>query len=171
LSRLFSLFGFPGSSNKTNQTNQTDQMNQMNQTRSDRETRMPSRLLWGAIWAVSLFLLPGTAHVAFAQEPTPQSQDRGSATVPDGREAEAAVQSDEPALIEEDEESIRRRRFLKRLSPQPLTPEQQAEAKRLSAIAARMGTDPTAIIGRFETRHSPHIPHLRKLMIKGLVSQ
>jgi hypothetical protein len=23
----------------------------------------------------------------------------------------------------------------------------------------------------FETRHSPHIPQLRKLMIKGLVSQ
>jgi hypothetical protein len=37
------------------------------------------------------------------------------------------------------------------LALQPLTPEEQEEAKRLSGIAARMGTDPTAIIGRVQT--------------------
>ena len=75
----------------------------------------------------------------------------GRATVPEGRDAEAAAQSDEPALIEGDEESVRRRRLLKRLGPQALTQEQQEEATRLSAIAAKMGTDPTAIIGRVQT--------------------
>ncbi len=61
------------------------------------------------------------------------------------------MQADDTALIEGDEETVRRRRFLKRFGPQVLTPEQQEEAKRLSAIAAKMGTDPTAIIGRAQT--------------------
>jgi len=37
---------------------------------------------------------------------------------------------------------------MKQFGAKPLTPEEQEEANRLSAIAARMGTDPTAIIGR-----------------------
>jgi hypothetical protein len=48
---------------------------------------------------------------------------------------------------------VRRRRFLRRLGPQQLTPEQQEEAKRISKIAAKMGTDPTAIIGRVQTSY------------------
>jgi hypothetical protein len=40
---------------------------------------------------------------------------------------------------------------IKRFGAQPLTLEEQEEAKRLSAIAARMGTDPTAIVGRVQT--------------------
>ncbi len=37
---------------------------------------------------------------------------------------------------------------MKQFGAKPLTREEQEEANRLSAIAARMGTDPTAIIGR-----------------------
>ena len=94
--------------------------------------------------------------MTFAEERISLSQNRGQVTVPDGGGAEAATQSDEPALIEGDEESVRRRRFLKELGPQPLTPEEQEEAQRLSKIAAKMGTDPTAIIGRVQTlyRHN-----------------
>ncbi len=133
---------------------------------------MSSRLLWGLIWFVALALLPGTVHVAFAQEPIPPSQDRGRATVPDGGVADAATQSDEPALIEGDEETVRRRRFLKRMGPQQMTPEQQEEAKRLSAIAAKMGTDPTAIIGRVQTlyRHDAFIGGARSNNLVGTIA-
>jgi len=43
-----------------------------------------------------------------------------------------------------------RRRIFKRIGPQPLTPEQREEAERLRKVAARYGTDPTAIVGRFQ---------------------
>lgn len=105
----------------------------------------------GCVWLGWLHALPGLLHVAFAQEPVLPSQDRGRATGPDGGDAEAAPHSDERALIEEDEKSVRQRRFLKEFGPQPLTPQEQEEAERLSKIAAKMGTDPTAIIGRVQT--------------------
>src|SRR5215510_16294852 len=43
-----------------------------------------------------------------------------------------------------------RRRILKRIGPQPMTAEEREEAERLRKIAARYGTDPTAIVGRFQ---------------------
>jgi hypothetical protein len=62
----------------------------------------------------------------------------------------------EPALETELEEakpaSPRRRRLLRRLVPE-LTPEQKVEAERLSGLAAKSGTDPTAIIGRVQTSY------------------
>ena len=54
-------------------------------------------------------------------------------------------------LGSDDEETGPARPLVKRFGAQPLTLEEQEEAKRLSAIAARMGTDPTAIIGRVQT--------------------
>lgn len=44
----------------------------------------------------------------------------------------------------------KKRRFLKRIGPQQLTPEQQEEAERLRKLAAKFGTDPTAIVGRVQ---------------------
>jgi hypothetical protein len=55
---------------------------------------------------------------------------------------------DEPA--EAPEAAQEKRRFLKRLGPQPVTPEQQEEAERLRKLAAKYGTDPTAIVGRMQ---------------------
>ena len=46
--------------NQIDQINKTNQIDKINQTRSYGEIRMPSRLVWGVIWVVSLFLLPGT---------------------------------------------------------------------------------------------------------------
>jgi hypothetical protein len=43
-----------------------------------------------------------------------------------------------------------RRRIFKRVGPQPMTAEQREEAERLRKIAAKYGTDPTAIVGRFQ---------------------
>jgi len=81
--------------------------------------------------------------------------------------AESAAET-EPAASTEPEEEIdsetnpeqeatppgeapkRKRRFLKRLGPQELTPEQEAEAERLRKLGAKYGTDPTAIVGRVQ---------------------
>ena len=43
-----------------------------------------------------------------------------------------------------------KRRIFKRVGPQPMTPEQREEAERLRKVAARYGTDPTAIVGRIQ---------------------
>lgn len=45
---------------------------------------------------------------------------------------------------------LRKRRFLGKLGPQPITPEQREEAERLRKLAAKYGTDPTAIVGRVQ---------------------
>ena len=47
-------------------------------------------------------------------------------------------------------EKPRRRRIFKNIGPQPLTQEQREEAERLRRIAAKYGTDPTAIVGRLQ---------------------
>jgi hypothetical protein len=58
------------------------------------------------------------------------------------------LEMDEPA--EEPEVAPEKRRFLRRLGPQPVTPEQREEAERLRILAAKYGTDPTAIVGRLQ---------------------
>ena len=44
----------------------------------------------------------------------------------------------------------KKRRFLSKLRPRPVTPEQREEAERLRQRAAKYGTDPTAIVGRMQ---------------------
>lgn len=56
----------------------------------------------------------------------------------------------EPEQSRPGSETPERRRLLKRVGPQPLTPEEQQEAQRLSRIARSQGTDPTAIVGRVQ---------------------
>jgi len=46
--------------------------------------------------------------------------------------------------------SEKKRNPFKRIGPQPLTPEQREEAERLRKVAAKYGTDPTAIVGRLQ---------------------
>ena len=43
-----------------------------------------------------------------------------------------------------------RRRVFKRIGPQPMTAEEREEAERLRIVAAKYGTDHTAIVGRFQ---------------------
>jgi len=84
------------------------------------------------IW---IFLL-SALHLSFAQEPPASPQEGGAEDSVPGSEGE---------------EGVRERPVIKRFGARPLTPEEQEEAKRLSIIAAKMGTDPTAIIGRVQT--------------------
>jgi len=87
-------------------------------------------------------------------EPSPLERGRSVARV---GVQDMAPEEEDASLLAEDagsgqgDEPALRRRFLKRLGPQPLSSEQQEEATRLSKVAAQMGTDPTAIIGRVQT--------------------
>jgi hypothetical protein len=54
----------------------------------------------------------------------------------------------------------KRKNPFKRIGPQPLTPEQREEAERLRKVAAKYGTDPTAIVGRLQlTSQYLDLPH------------
>lgn len=95
----------------------------------------------GVLTALSLLLcsaaLPGALAPACGQE-APASEP----------EAAAPIETEDPAT--EPDEETRKRRLFERLPPGQLTPEQQEDAERLSKIAAAQGTDPTAIVGRFQ---------------------
>lgn len=65
-----------------------------------------------------------------------------------GPELAPRIEMDDPA--EEPDVVPKKRRFLGRLGPQQLTPEQREEAERLRKLAAKYGTDPTAIVGRMQ---------------------
>jgi hypothetical protein len=92
---------------------------------------------------VVLSLLPVSLPAALGQESPAAPPARGKA------EVAAEPEDDDPATAPDEE--TRKRRLLKRiLPPGQLTPEQQEKAERLSKIAAAQGTDPTAIVGRFQ---------------------
>jgi hypothetical protein len=105
--------------------------------------------------AVAVFLLTcvliAVPYVAIAQD------------TPDERPTDAELTQEEPVMDEtggaegepetpgaSPEKQQKRKNPFKRIGPQPLTPEQREEAERLRKIAARYGTDPTAIVGRIQ---------------------
>ena len=82
------------------------------------------------------------------------AQDRPDESPSDGPPAEEPV-TDEAGGPEGEPETPgtspeRRRNPFKRIGPQPLTEEQREEAERLRKVAAKYGTDPTAIVGRMQ---------------------
>lgn len=109
-----------------------------------------------------LCMMGGTRgiHSAWADEPSP------GATIEDQTPAQAVGQ--EPITSEGNAEGAAapdgprtEPRFLPpRLRPKVLTPEEQAEAERLKKLAAKYGTDPTAIVGRVQlTAQYMNLPH------------
>jgi hypothetical protein len=56
----------------------------------------------------------------------------------------------EPETPASPSEKEPKRRVFKRIGPQPMAPEQREEAERLRKVAAKYGTDPTAIVGRIQ---------------------
>lgn len=106
-----------------------------------RNTR--DNLAGGCAWLLgALSLLTMCPVTALGQETLPE---RSPSSEP---AAAPHVEVDAPA--EEPEVAPEKRRILKRLGPQPVTPEQREEAERLRKLAAKYGTDPTAIVGRIQ---------------------
>ena len=114
------------------------------------------RLLTKCVWLIWLFLF-SSFHLSFGQQSPSSSQERERTSSqehsndPAPNRVDHALGADDSVPESEDEKAVRDRPVIKRFGAQPLTLEEQEEAKRLSAIAAKMGTDPTAIIGRFQT--------------------
>ena len=79
---------------------------------------------------------------------TTLGQDTVQGTSPKSEPAAAPQEMNEPA--EEPNAPPEKRRVLSRLGPQPVTPEQREEAERLRKLAAKYGTDPTAVVGRLQ---------------------
>ena len=94
--------------------------------------------------------LLGTASLLAAYFPSALSQE--SLSEPSGKSRPASatqVQTDDPT--KESDNVTKKRRSLGRLAgPQPVTPEQREEAERLRELTAKFGTDPTAIVNRFQ---------------------
>jgi len=89
-----------------------------------------------------MFLFTACPLAALGQEALPETPVRSSP------ESSPQAEMDSPA--EEPDVAPEKRRLFKRLGPQPVTPEQREEAERLRSIAAKYGTDPTAIVGRLQ---------------------
>ena len=92
----------------------------------------------------------GTLPVVLAQQPAqgPQESESGK-PVQQGADTSATSEPDS-APEPKQEGSLREPRFLPpRLRPK-LTPEELEEAERLRLLAAKYGTDPTAIVGRVQ---------------------
>jgi hypothetical protein len=90
------------------------------------------------LWAASL--CTAGVPIALGQEPSAQTpRSSGPPLAPQNG-------IEDPAK-EPDVEPEKRRRLL---GPQQMTPEQHEEAERLRQLAAKYGTDPTAIVGRMQ---------------------
>jgi len=87
-------------------------------------------------------LVTACPFAALGQETLPESSPRSEPS------AAPQVEMDEPA--EAPDAVPKKRRYLSRVGPQQLTPEQREEAERLRKLAAKYGTDPTAIVGRVQ---------------------
>ena len=101
-----------------------------------------------ALVILSLFL-PGGHEVAIGEV----KSDDSSTEVPSSSEEQATDEIPEAESEPEQpgtSDKPPRRRIFKNIGPQPLTPEQREEAERLRKVAAKYGTDPTAIVGRFQ---------------------
>ena len=94
----------------------------------------------------ALALFTALPLVAVGQEPLTETAKESEPAAVDEPETE------DPAEVSETsgEAPPKRRRLFKRLGPQPVTPEQREEAERIRKLAARYGTDPTAIVGRVQ---------------------
>jgi hypothetical protein len=90
----------------------------------------------------AMALLTAYPLAALGQETLPERSPRN--------EPSAAMQTDMDEPAEEPDVVPKKRRFLSRVRPRPLTPEQREEAERLRKLAAKYGTDPTAIVERVQ---------------------
>ena len=116
--------------------------------------RLPAEWL---VWALAGLAVMGSLPPVWAQDvPSTDPEGKsGPASNPDperpAMEKPESMEKAEPDTGLEPEGPPQEPRFLPpRLRPKVLTPEEHEEAKRLRALAAKYGTDPTAIVGRVQ---------------------
>ena len=109
---------------------------------------VPARGSLGYMTVSVIFLLSiGIGRVSALGQVNPDDSRTETSSNPTDETPIVESEPDQPASVKENEP---RRRLLKRIGPQPMTPEQREEAERLRQVAAKYGTDPTAIVGRLQ---------------------
>jgi hypothetical protein len=93
--------------------------------------------------------LLGAVSLYAAGVPAALGQE-SSSEIPRSSRSPLAPQNDIENPAKESDAVAGEPRILHRLGPQQMTPEQHEEAERLRQLAAKYGTDPTAIVGRIQ---------------------
>jgi len=114
---------------------------------------------------LSVWLALGSLHMAWAEETLQESQKRGSdQPVDQGADVSATNEPESPSEPKP-EGPPREPRFLPPVLRPKLTPEELEEAERLRKLAAKYGTDPTAIVGRVQlSSQYANLPHGAQLI-------
>lgn len=114
----------------------------------NRSMSAPARGPLRSMTVLGIFLLSmGLGPVAALGEVTVNEPHKETPSNPADETPAVESEPEEPALAPGKEP---RRRLLKRIGPQPVTQEEREEAERLRQVAAKYGTDPTAIVGRVQ---------------------
>ena len=100
------------------------------------------------VFVLSLAFL-GVNDLAFGQT-GPDDRPQDAVPTPENQADESGGAESGGETPKTSSETEQRRNPFKRIGPQPLTPEQREEAERLRKVAAKYGTDPTAIVGRMQ---------------------
>src|ERR1044071_7822204 len=111
---------------------------------SDKPCRLSAKPVAALLLSGVLLAMP---HAGMAQSAPDESPSDGTA-VDEPVTDETGAAEREPGTPDASPEG--RRNPFKRIGPQPMTREQREEAERLRKVAAKYGTDPTAIVGRMQ---------------------
>jgi hypothetical protein len=105
----------------------------------------------GVVPVLLLILLFSGHQEASGQDQSDEhSVEAPGATPEEQMTDEPPGSENEPQTPDSASDTQPRRRIFKRVGPQPMTAEQREEAERLRTVAAKYGTDPTAIVGRLQ---------------------
>ena len=114
--------------------------------------QMSEKLCGQSAKPVALFVLScvlaAAPYVCMAQGTPDESPSDAEPAAEEPVTNEASGGKGQPETPETSPE--KQRNPFKRIGPQPLTPEQREEAERFRKVAAKYGTDPTAIVGRMQ---------------------
>ena len=104
----------------------------------------------GVAGVVFLLVLLGGYDLAIGQGTTDEQPADAEPTLEEQATDDSEGADSGPETPGTAPEKKRKRNPFKRIGPQPLTSEEREEAERLRRVAAKYGTDPTAIVGRMQ---------------------
>lgn len=114
---------------------------------------------------LGIWLWVGSLHTVWAGESSKSSHEGESGQPVDQGADTSATSEPESASEQKPEGPSREPRFLPPVLRPQLTPEELEEAERLRKLAAKYGTDPTAIVGRLQlSSQYANLPHGAQLI-------